>query len=327
MLLNWTPEVPFKLMSKLPPISKLPPLLLFNIALAAMLPDEPLVMVTAPELFHTAPEPSVKPPDGTETLPVVVSVPSSVPPVHEKLLVVIAPPTISSVPPVNASVPVPLTGVALLRLLMPLLKVRVAGETMLKVPLLVPSPDKVSVPVVTFTPFNAVELLLNTVLIVLPLVETFDTFSTPAPVLLNALVPVPPFEMLNPSSPQVPVLLMVAPLLRLTYTALVPFTVCDTAPCVFSVVPFTFRLEELFDVGISDKAPVTVKPPAPVRVPPPPPFTVNAPIVNAPAELSMPPLSASAVTLAPAALPRLNVPLLIVSVGVVRVPLMVVALL
>ena len=104
-LLNCTPDVPFKLMSKLPPMLKDP--LLFSIALVPILPELPLVIVTAPELVHTALVPSVNPPDGTETLAVVVREPSNVPPVHVRLLVIV-PPAIFNVPPANASVPAPL---------------------------------------------------------------------------------------------------------------------------------------------------------------------------------------------------------------------------
>ena len=106
-MLNCPPKVPFKPISKLLPLTMSNVPLLFNIALVPITPDPLLAIVIAPELFHTAPVPSVKPPVATETLPEVASVPSRVPPVHEKLLV-IAPPTISSVPPANASVPAPL---------------------------------------------------------------------------------------------------------------------------------------------------------------------------------------------------------------------------
>ena len=156
MLLNCTPEVPFKLMSKLPPMLNVP--LLFNIALVPMLPDEPLVMVTAPELFHTAPVPSVNPPDGTETLPALERVPSNVPPVQfnapdtmtEPVACRVPPVKLKagivvegtrlSVPPLSASVPAPLTEPCGVMVCVPPLNCKVLPDDTLKAPVSVELP-------------------------------------------------------------------------------------------------------------------------------------------------------------------------------------------
>jgi hypothetical protein len=127
----------------------------------------------------------------------------------------------------------------------------------IEVNVLVPPPLKVKVPAATFTPPPVpTALLLNALAMVEP--DVPNTVTRPAPLLLNELMPEPFDPILKLFSVHVLVLFTVAPLLRLIDAVLVPFTVCDTAPCVASVVPLTVRLEELLVAGLRVKVPLTV---------------------------------------------------------------------
>ena len=126
------------------------------------------------------------------------------------------------------------------------------GADVVKV--LLPPPLKLNKPAVRFTPPASVALLLNAVAMLPPLPSTFSV-----PVLLNALTPAPP-RSVTPMLfiVQVPLLLMLAPLDSRNSTELVPFTVCDTVPCVFSVVLLTSINACRLVPGATASAPVTV---------------------------------------------------------------------
>src|SRR5487761_2725649 len=159
----------------------LPPLLLFKTALVPMAPELGLVIVTAPELFHTAPVPNANPPEAMFVLPTVVSTPLIVPPVQVSVPaegivapaelndppfcvqfdVVIVDAPISSEPPVMLTVlGVQLVPVGIVTVLVPLLTVSAPAVNVdpVKAVIVLVPPLNISDPA---APFNVPDIVLT----------------------------------------------------------------------------------------------------------------------------------------------------------------------